>query len=87
MAMEIPTISTTVSGIPELIEDMKTGLLIPPNDEVSLANAIATLLENKELRSALGKAGRAKVVEEFEIEKNANALLSIFDSCLKDGLR
>jgi colanic acid/amylovoran biosynthesis glycosyltransferase len=85
MAMEIPTVSTTISGIPELIEDRKTGLLVPPQDEVSLAKAIATLLEDRELRSTLGKAGRAKVVEEFEIEKNANLLLGIFKSYLEDG--
>jgi glycosyltransferase involved in cell wall biosynthesis len=83
--MEIPTVSTTISGIPELIEDRKTGLLVPPQDEVSLAKAIATLLEDRELRSTLGKAGRAKVVEEFEIEKNANLLLGIFKSYLEDG--
>ena len=84
MAMEIPTISTTVSGIPELVEDRKTGLLVPPRDEVSLADAIATLIKDEELRSALGKAGRAKVVEEFEIEKNTNRLLGIFQSYLED---
>ena len=84
MAMEIPTISTAISGIPELIEDWKTGLLVPPQDEASLARAIATLLENKELRSTLGRAGRAKVVAEFEIEKNACRLLGTFKSYLKD---
>ena len=82
MAMEIPTISTTISGIPELIEDMKTGLLVPPRDEVSLSKAIATLLDHTELRLALGKAGRTKVIEEFEIKKNADRLLSVFKSCL-----
>lgn len=85
MAMEIPTISTTVSGIPELIEDGKTGLLVSPRDEVALADAIVTLIEGKELGSALGKAGRAKVVEEFEIEKNAHSLLTIFKSYVEDG--
>lgn len=86
MAMEIPTISTTVSGIPELIEDMKTGLLVPPQDEVSLAGAIATLLENEALRSRLGKAGRIKVIDEFESRKNANRLLGIFGSYIEGGL-
>jgi glycosyltransferase involved in cell wall biosynthesis len=84
MAMGIPTISTTVSGIPELIEDGKTGLLVPPRDEVALADAIVTLIEDKELGSALGRVGRAKVVEEFEIEKNTDRLLGIFQSYLGD---
>jgi glycosyltransferase involved in cell wall biosynthesis len=85
MSMEIPVISTTVSGIPELVEDGKAGFLVPPQDEVSLARAMANLLENEELRSTLGKAGRAKVVAEFEIEKNANSLLNIFKSYLEHG--
>ncbi len=79
MAMEIATISTTVSGIPELIEDMKTGLAVPPEDGESLATAIATLLDDQELRDRLGKAGRLKVAEDFEIEKNANRLLAVFN--------
>ncbi|HXV96970.1 MAG TPA: glycosyltransferase, partial [Anaerolineae bacterium] len=84
MSMEIPTISTNISGIPELIEDGKTGLLVPPEDEIALAEAIISLLENAELRHALGQAGRSKVVEEFEIEKNAHRLLRIFKSRLNN---
>ena len=87
MAMEIATISTTVVGIPELIKDMKTGLLTPPHDEVALAQAIATLLEDKELRRTLGKAGRVKVSKEFEIKKNANRLLDIFRAHLENRSR
>lgn len=83
MAMEIPAISTSVSGIPELIEDMRTGLLVPPNDERSLAKAIATLLEDRELGVALSKAGRARVTAEFEIEKSAARLYTIFQNYLQ----
>ncbi len=83
MAMEIPAISTTVSGIPELIEHEKTGLLVAPEDEVSLAKAMATLLDDKELRGILGQAGRAEVIKAFEIEKNAHHLLSVFKSYLE----
>lgn len=86
MAMEIPTISTPLSGIPELIEDHKTGLLAKPGDEVSLAQAIASLLDNEALGPALGKAGRLKVIEEFEIEKNARNLLTVFKSYLGSSL-
>jgi glycosyltransferase involved in cell wall biosynthesis len=84
MAMEIPTVSTTVSGIPELIEDGKTGLLAEPRDAESLARAIARLLDDPELRSTLAKAGRAKVIAEFETEKNAQALYRIFASYLQE---
>jgi glycosyltransferase involved in cell wall biosynthesis len=59
-------------------------LLAPPQDEAALAAAIARLLEDHELRSSLGQAGRAKVMVEFEIEKNANTLLNIFEAYLGD---
>lgn len=85
MAMEIPTVSTNISGIPELIEHMKTGILVPPKDEVSLANAISTLIENDDLSKNLGKAGRSKVNSEFNIQKNVDLLMTIFESCVVDS--
>lgn len=85
MAMGIPTVSTTVVGIPELIENGKTGLLASPRDEMSLAKALANLLDDRALRATLGQAGRAKVVAEFETGKNADALLQIFTSYLENG--
>jgi glycosyltransferase involved in cell wall biosynthesis len=62
---------------------MRTGLLVPPNDERSLAKAIATLLEDRELGVALSKAGRARVTAEFEIEKSAARLYTIFQNYLQ----
>jgi glycosyltransferase involved in cell wall biosynthesis len=78
MSMEIPPISTSISGIPELIEDLKTGLTVPPRDEKTLARAIGKLIEDEELRVKLGKAGRNKVIESFEIKKNTIRLYKIF---------
>ncbi len=82
MAMELPSVSTTVSGIPELIEDMETGLLVPPEDEVALADALARLLDDHALRVSLGKAGRAKVAAEYEINTNTNRLVEVFRTYL-----
>jgi colanic acid/amylovoran biosynthesis glycosyltransferase len=84
MAMEIPTISTTISGIPELIEHNQSGLLVPPRDDVALANAIASLLDDPQLRQGLGQAGRRTVVEQFEIEQNSARLLEVFKTNLRD---
>jgi glycosyltransferase involved in cell wall biosynthesis len=78
MAMGIPAVSTTLSGIPELIEDHQTGLLVPPNDAAALANALARLLSDCDLRERLGKAGRDKVVAAYEIQQNTRQLLNIF---------
>jgi glycosyltransferase involved in cell wall biosynthesis len=84
MAMELATVSTEVVGIPELIEHEKSGLLVAPHDSLGLANALARLLDDEALRYALGKAGRAKVVAEYEIGKNTHELLSIFQCTLLD---
>jgi glycosyltransferase involved in cell wall biosynthesis len=82
MAMGLPAVSTTLSGIPELIEDGKSGLLVPPKDAVALADALAQLLDDSELRTQLGQAGRAKVVAEYEINKNTAQLAALFQHYL-----
>ncbi len=78
MAMEIPAVSTTVSGVPELITDNESGLLVPPQDADALADALARLLQDEALRRRLGKAGRAKVEADYEIGKNTEQLLGVF---------
>lgn len=47
--LKVPVVATTVGGIPEIVEDKVTGILVPPNDPVSLLNAINLLLNNKEI--------------------------------------
>jgi glycosyltransferase involved in cell wall biosynthesis len=64
MACRVPVISTTVGGIPEVVAN-GTGLLVPPNDEDSLAMAMETLLFDDDLRERIGSAGRKWVLENF----------------------
>jgi glycosyltransferase involved in cell wall biosynthesis len=78
MAMEIPTVSTFVSGIPELIEDGKSGLLVREKDAVALANALQQLLEDEALRKRLGREGRQKILRDFDIDKNVSQLSALF---------
>jgi glycosyltransferase involved in cell wall biosynthesis len=78
MAMEVPVISTNVSGIPELIKNKQTGLAVQEKDVESLAHAIEQLMENKNFREELGKNGRKKVIEEFNIKRNVMELIKIF---------
>ena len=80
MALGIPVISFPVSGIPELVVDGETGLLVPPGDERMLADAIARLLCSEELRRRLGHAGREKVVREFAIGGTVDRLMEAFGS-------
>jgi len=82
MAMEIPVVSTRVSGIPELIRDGETGLLVEQNDPVGLAEAIARLLHDQELAYHLAKAGRELVTREFDIHHSAQKLLRLFENAM-----
>jgi colanic acid/amylovoran biosynthesis glycosyltransferase len=76
MAMGLPVVSTRHSGIPEAVEDGRTGLLVPPEDPEEIANAIARLLEDALLRERLGSRGRERVKEVFDVEANARAFLA-----------
>ncbi|MFV0444886.1 MAG: glycosyltransferase family 4 protein [Planctomycetaceae bacterium] len=65
MAAGLPLVGTRVGGIPAIVEDERTGLLVPPGDPASLASAINRLLWQPELRQRLGDAARARVISEF----------------------
>jgi len=78
MAMELPVVSTHVSGIPELVEHMRNGILVRPQDPAGLATAMAQLLDQPQLRRALGMAGRQKVYEQFSAQRNALQLKALF---------
>ena len=80
MAMKLPVISTPITGIPEIVEDGVSGLLVPSRDEGALAEAMIRLLEDQELRSQLGENGRIRVEERFDIRKNIQQYRDLFDS-------
>lgn len=84
MAMEIPTVSTRVSGIPELIQDGHSGLLVNEGDETALADALQRLIEDKELGTRLGQNGRQQVIREFNIHENVAQLATLFETHLID---
>src|SRR5262249_53237481 len=74
LACEVPVISTRISGIPELVEDGVTGLLVPPSDPVALADALERLADDPQLGRRLGGAGRAKRLSEFALAANKTQL-------------
>jgi glycosyltransferase involved in cell wall biosynthesis len=82
MAMELPVISTGISGIPELIEHRENGLLVPQKDAAALAEAIGELLENPSLRLKLGRAARITVCRKFDARRNIRALRNLFRTSL-----
>ncbi len=84
MSCELPVVSTTVSGIPEVIESQRNGLLVPPDDATALAGALTDLLADKDRAAKLGRNARRAVTKRFNWSGNvqplALRLLSIVNS-------
>ena len=70
MACGVPVVATRVTGIPEAVEDGKTGRLLDPDRPEALADALAELLTNPSLRLAMGAAGRKRAGELFDHRRN-----------------
>ena len=79
MAMGVPVVSTTVSGIPELVQHEKSGMLAEPEDSSSLANAIARLILEPRLAAACAREARATMEREFEEGLNAARLGALIE--------
>lgn len=77
LASAMPVISTAISGIPELIENGKTGLLIPERDSNALFEALLMIYKSPEFAEELGKAGRLRVIQEYDLRKNVEKLFLI----------
>jgi len=82
MSYGIPVVSTPVGGIPEVVEDGRTGLLVPPGDVDRLSCALRYLIEHKNIREEFGKAARKRMEEKFNIEKTAEDLDKRFQAVL-----
>jgi glycosyltransferase involved in cell wall biosynthesis len=77
MASGVPVVSTRMSGIPELIEDGASGLLVEPGDAAGLAEAIKRLLINPQLASRLAAAGRLTVQRDFDLAVNSRRVANV----------
>lgn len=80
MAMQVPVISTPISGIPDLIHTEENGLLTPDRDPAGLAQALERLINSESLRNELGEKGRATVIKDFNIRTTSAKLASVFRS-------
>ncbi len=67
MACALPVVATRVGGLPELVEDSVSGLLVPVEDAAAIANALCRLAQEPGLRARMGKAGRLSAVERFSL--------------------
>ncbi|MFA4903308.1 MAG: glycosyltransferase family 4 protein [Desulfobaccales bacterium] len=78
MAMARPVVGTTVGGIPEVVIDAETGLLVPPRNPQALAQALGRLQANPNYRQELGRRGRELVVERFSLEQMATEIEAVY---------
>lgn len=78
LAYQRPAITTAISGIPELIRDGETGLLIPQRDAAALAAALRRVYDDPAAALEIAKRGRAHVEAEFDLEMNARRQLALF---------
>ena len=87
MAAGVPVITTRIAGIPELVKDGESGLLIAPGDAGATAAAIHQLVEDPSLRTRLAAAGRRKVEQEFDIGVEARRFAAILARALATAAR
>lgn len=78
MACGVPVVAARAGGLPEVIEDGMTGLLVPAGDAPALANAIVSLLRDREERTQMGSAGRERARTKFSIEEHSAANLCLY---------
>jgi len=85
MALGKPLIAPNEGGPREIVVDGETGIRVTPRDAESLASAIIRLVDNPEERTAMGRAGRARVEAVFDIRHHVRAIESVFDDILGQG--
>ena len=79
MALRRPVVATNVGGVPEMVEDGRTGLLVPPHDAVALGNAIARVLTDHPLADTLARAGHDFVHANFSLDEMVRAISTIYE--------
>jgi glycosyltransferase involved in cell wall biosynthesis len=82
MASGVPVVAPSIAGIPELVEDGRSGFIVPPADPGSLADGIDRLLRDPELRSRFATEGRAKVEREFTLDGECEGVARILNAAV-----
>ncbi|MGE5177856.1 MAG: glycosyltransferase [Bacteroidota bacterium] len=86
MAAGLPVAATRVGGVPEIVEDGATGLLVPPRDPAALAEAISRLAADPALRARMGARGR-EAVRAYGADRTAAATRALYEDLLGEGFR
>lgn len=81
MATALPVVASRVGGIPGIVEDGATGLLVPSGDEAALTAALARLLDHPERLAEMGRRGRAAAADRFAAERMVDQYLALYARC------
>ena len=82
MALGLPVVCSDGGGSPELVLEGATGFLIPPGDAGALADRLAFLREHEDVRSRMGAAGRARIVDAFSVDRMAKDMIAVYEEAL-----
>jgi len=83
LSCETPVVATSVGGTPEAIRNHEHGILVPPNSSQKLADAIQYLLDNKDVRTKMGKEGRKWITRNFSLDVATEKLVDIYQKILE----
>jgi glycosyltransferase involved in cell wall biosynthesis len=83
MAAGLPVVSTAVGGVPELVREGETGLLVPSGDAAALARALQALVDDPARREAMGAAARQHAIAHFDIRHTVRGYEQLYESLLR----
>jgi len=81
-ACETPVVVSNVGGLPEVVKDGETGIVVEPRNAEKLAKALEILLKDEELRNRMGKNGRERVRKHYDINNNVDRMIELYEKCL-----
>ena len=87
MGAGLPVVSTAVAGIPEVVTDNDTGVLVPPGDAAGLGAALARMVRDPLAARRMAEAGRASVLPRFGVDRYVASVVNLYDSLLGDEAR
>ena len=83
MSVGIPVVATDAPGFKEIIENNKTGILVPRRDTDMICNAMYNLMKNEEMRKTLSMNAMKMVKDKFELKNNVNDMISLYEKVKK----
>ena len=85
MCLGVPPIVTDVGGMPELVEDGKSGRVVPPGNPRALADAMIAILIDRDLRDTCGQNARLRIEEHFNIKTTITRMATLFEETLSQS--